>query len=296
LIWPLFGPFDREGNVEIDQFLQLIITATGSGKARVHAEEPLEIKMLSLQKTSRQERINLKTKSVVRFTQLSVDLRRQVVERLKDMDTSCDEAFRLFDTDHGGTIAKGEFFHGLEQIGVQITPTEVDAVWPMFNLDTAGTISKREWGEFLDDKMDWSFHMMGDKFTRKLNKAKSPDPPISRKISQPLLRLYKQVDTATQKKRRNKAIAKKAEAYRDQLRKPALALYKAQHFVGSLHDVRAQARAACDKRRPARRKMDPRYLPRSTAKTSTAKPVPVLAKRPRTKPATCWSVLSPPER
>ena len=52
--------------------------------------------------------------------------------------------FAAFDEDGGGTIDKEEFRKGLQKIGVQMSESEIDLVWPFFDMDGSGDISLKE--------------------------------------------------------------------------------------------------------------------------------------------------------
>jgi hypothetical protein len=80
MIWPLFGPFDDEGNIEIDRFLRLVIANKTKGKPGVRTS--LESTMLALQKMNRTERIDKKTQLSKTLAKLSVDFRERTLAQV----------------------------------------------------------------------------------------------------------------------------------------------------------------------------------------------------------------------
>jgi Ca2+-binding EF-hand superfamily protein len=164
LIWPLFGPvFNQDGNIDINSFMRLF--ATNRTKCKIEVKESLENTMISLQMMNRHARIEKKSQLSSKIKSLSTEFRLRVLAQLQEMGKSCDEAFHMLDTDRGGTIDKSEFFRGLTRVGIKITDSEMDTLWPLFNLDLKGHISKKEWSRFFDDKISWSYRLLEDRFS-----------------------------------------------------------------------------------------------------------------------------------
>jgi Ca2+-binding EF-hand superfamily protein len=230
MIWPLLGPFDANGNVVIDQFLDLF-----TKKSNPRMVLASENSMLQIQRLSRQDRIRKKTKVVKRLASLSVSLRSRILDQLNNMSLSSEDSFALLDTDHGGTIDKQEFYRGLKEfLGIAINDAEMDAIWPMFNLDFAGTITKVEWAKFFDKKQSgWSYQLMEDRFSNLADKSDELDPPIS---PAPKNAPAQRRGVTKDSKKRAKRGRKRPIQIQDHTSKALT------EFTGSLHDVRVQAR------------------------------------------------------
>jgi Ca2+-binding EF-hand superfamily protein len=162
MIWPIFGPFDINGAIPVDRFIDSVVANKIKGNRK--AQKSSESTMVNLQIGHRKNRIAKKTQLANTLATLSVTMRLNFVAKMEEMSITCGEAFDLLDTDRGGTIDKQEFHRGLEKLGVGVSDEEIDAIWPLFNLDTSGTITKAEWTKFVTDKVAWSYQLLGDRF------------------------------------------------------------------------------------------------------------------------------------
>jgi Ca2+-binding EF-hand superfamily protein len=216
MIWPLLGPFDSSGSIEVGRFLDLI-TKDGRSDRRInHARDSA---MLSLQKINREDRIENKTKLAATLADLTVEVRTKLLKALGDMSLSCEQAFLLLDTDRGGTIDKQEFYRGLFKLGVKISEKELDGIWPLFNLDESGTITTVEWAKFFNNSMAWSYKLLEDKFSHLIQGASSHSDDTTRKTSQPLavnLKGRKSTTEVIRRARKSKPKKKKSIEERQQ--------------------------------------------------------------------------------
>jgi Ca2+-binding EF-hand superfamily protein len=67
------------------------------------------------------------------------------VQQIKDL-------FAEMDSDHNGELDKKEFLHGCLNVGIRISPQEINLVWPLFDSDGNGTIDTDELTTFLEDQ------------------------------------------------------------------------------------------------------------------------------------------------
>jgi hypothetical protein len=67
------------------------------------------------------------------------------VQQIKDL-------FAEMDSDHNGELDKKEFLHGCLNVGIRISPQELNLVWPLFDSDGSGTIDTDELTAFLEDQ------------------------------------------------------------------------------------------------------------------------------------------------
>jgi Ca2+-binding EF-hand superfamily protein len=166
MIWPLFGPFDAEGAIEIDRFIKICGNRSkATGRSQVKALDAMDSRMLTLQKMNRKLRIDKKSQLKKRINELSVDLQSRTLAKLQERGLSAEKAFAFFDTDGGGTIDKQEFYVGLKSMGIRINDDELRVIWPMFNLDHDGDISAVEWAAFCAKTNEWSYLLTEDRFS-----------------------------------------------------------------------------------------------------------------------------------
>jgi hypothetical protein len=67
------------------------------------------------------------------------------VQQIKDL-------FAEMDSDHNGELDKKQFLHGCLNVGIRISPQELNLVWPLFDSDGSGTIDTDELTAFLEDQ------------------------------------------------------------------------------------------------------------------------------------------------
>ena len=151
MIWPLFGPFDVNGNIEINHMLKLM-----ANKGGMRDQESTNFAIFSLQRLNRLDRIQKKTKLADTLGALTFNIRTSVLAQLRKRRISPKQSFQMFDTDNNSVIDKTEFFYGLQEIGVKISDAEMEQIWPLFNLDEEGTITNAEWMTFVNEKSKWS--------------------------------------------------------------------------------------------------------------------------------------------
>jgi Ca2+-binding EF-hand superfamily protein len=160
MIWPLFGPFDVNGNIEINHMLKLM-----ANKGGMRDQESTNFAIFSLQRLNRLDRIQKKTKLADTLGALTFNIRTSVLAQLRKRRISPKQSFQMFDTDNNSVIDKTEFFYGLQEIGVKISDAEMEQIWPLFNLDEEGTITNAEWMTFVNEKSKWSYKLIEDKFS-----------------------------------------------------------------------------------------------------------------------------------
>jgi Ca2+-binding EF-hand superfamily protein len=160
MIWPLFGPFDPNGNIDIVRMLKLM-----KNKGNVSDRKTQDFAIMSLQRMNRHERIQKKTALADKLGGLTFNIRTSILAQLKKRAITGQQSFVLFDCDGNGVIDKSEFFHGLQGLGVEIDTAQMESIWPLFNLDKAGTITNSEWMKFVNSRVDWSYKLIEDRFS-----------------------------------------------------------------------------------------------------------------------------------
>jgi hypothetical protein len=144
------------GRIGLEEILEngvypVISKAVRTARIRVLLHESMHQMLQALRAAGRMGKTTLTEKEVKDY---KTDLKRKaakknVITKLREKQITQSEAFTLLDIDRNGSIDKKEFLTGLLNIGVDVSPSDADAIWPTFTLDAEGTITIDEWKRFL---------------------------------------------------------------------------------------------------------------------------------------------------
>ena len=167
LVWPLFDT-DGSGFIDTDE-LSSFLEARRTGRKT-------SVEMHAVSKQLRQHRIVNKSAYATRLKVIAESLRESIFDIIAKENITQEELFVRLDFDGGGSLDRSEFLGGLRRMGIPLSLTDINLLWPMFSLDSDGAVGKHEWEKFLDPKgleSWWSYSMTSDLFTTNVQLAPS---------------------------------------------------------------------------------------------------------------------------
>jgi hypothetical protein len=91
MIWPIFGPFDTNGAIPVDHFLDSFVAKKTTGNRK--APRSAEVAMANLQRRHRKGRIAKKTQLAMRLDKAVAKIRLNIVSKMEEKSLTCSEAF-----------------------------------------------------------------------------------------------------------------------------------------------------------------------------------------------------------
>jgi Ca2+-binding EF-hand superfamily protein len=186
LVWPLFDT-DGSGFIDTDE-LSSFLEARRTGRKT-------SVEMNAVSKQLRQHRIVNKSAYATRMKVIAESLRASILGLLAKEKITQEELFVRLDCDGGGSLDRSEFLGGLRRMGIPLSLTDMNLLWPMFSLDADGSVGKHEWEKFLDPKgLEgwWSYRMTSDLFTTNVQLAPPGLPAVGQALGLPAVTARRQ--------------------------------------------------------------------------------------------------------